>query len=172
MVEAYGRSCPGHGGPSGQAKAESATCSSGGERRLAGAAADRPTVYSTTDGGPPGSHTSCRISLRMTPRWGETDSAGWIGKRLLHARHAAAGFRGHRVRRLRRPGGAFTSFDGGKTWRALAPPPQETGYSDFVFQDSTHWWATRFGTLWKSADAGQTWKHVASCSTTLSTGRT
>jgi photosystem II stability/assembly factor-like uncharacterized protein len=57
-------------------------------------------------------------------------------------------------------GGAYTSFDGGKTWRALALPPQETGYSDFVFQDSTHWWAMRFGTLWKSSDAGQTWKHV------------
>jgi len=56
--------------------------------------------------------------------------------------------------------GAFTSFDGGKSWRALARQPEEISYSDFVYQDSTHWWAMRFGTLWKSSDAGQSWKHV------------
>ena len=55
----------------------------------------------------------------------------------------------------------LTSFDGGSTWRRLAPPPGNTGYSDFIFQDTFHWWAMRFGTLFKSSDAGQTWKQVS-----------
>jgi photosystem II stability/assembly factor-like uncharacterized protein len=55
----------------------------------------------------------------------------------------------------------LTSFDGGSTWRRLAPPPGNTSYSDFIFQDTFHWWAMRFGTLFKSSDAGQTWKQVS-----------
>jgi photosystem II stability/assembly factor-like uncharacterized protein len=55
----------------------------------------------------------------------------------------------------------FTSFDGGSTWRRLPPPPGETTYSDFIFQDTFHWWAMRYGTLFKSSDAGQTWREVA-----------
>jgi hypothetical protein len=56
---------------------------------------------------------------------------------------------------------AFTSFDGGSTWRRLSPPPGNTTYSDFIYQDTFHWWAMRFGTLFKSPDAGQTWKQVS-----------
>lgn len=56
---------------------------------------------------------------------------------------------------------AYTSFDGGTTWRSLPPTPGETAFSDFVYQDSFHWWAMRFGTLWKTSDAGQTWKHAS-----------
>ena len=55
----------------------------------------------------------------------------------------------------------LTSFDGGSTWRRLPPPPGETTYTDFIFQDSFHWWAMRYGTLFKTSDAGQTWKQVA-----------
>jgi photosystem II stability/assembly factor-like uncharacterized protein len=55
----------------------------------------------------------------------------------------------------------LTSFDGGSTWRRLPPPPGATTYSDFVFQDTFHWWAMRNGTLFKSSDAGQSWKEVA-----------
>jgi photosystem II stability/assembly factor-like uncharacterized protein len=55
----------------------------------------------------------------------------------------------------------FTSFDGGSTWRRLSPPPGNTTYTDFIFQDTFHWWAMRFGTLFKSPDAGQTWKQVS-----------
>ncbi len=55
----------------------------------------------------------------------------------------------------------LTSFDGGSTWRRLAPPPGSTGYGDFIFEDTFHWWAMRFGTLFKSSDAGQTWKQVS-----------
>ncbi len=55
----------------------------------------------------------------------------------------------------------FTSFDGGSTWRRLSPPPGETTFGDYVFQDTFNWWAMRFGTLFKSSDAGQSWKEVA-----------
>jgi photosystem II stability/assembly factor-like uncharacterized protein len=54
----------------------------------------------------------------------------------------------------------FTSFDGGSTWRRLPPAPGETTFSDFVFLDTFHWWAMRYGTLFKSSDAGQSWKEV------------
>ena len=55
----------------------------------------------------------------------------------------------------------LTSFDGGSTWRRLPPPPGNTMYTDFIFQDPFHWWAMRFGTLFKSSDAGQTWRLVS-----------
>jgi len=55
----------------------------------------------------------------------------------------------------------LTSFDGGSTWRRLAPPPGSTGFGDFVFQDTFNWWAMRFGTLFKSWDAGQSWRQVS-----------
>lgn len=55
----------------------------------------------------------------------------------------------------------LTSFDGGGTWRLLPPPPGSTGFGDFIFLDTFHWWAMRFGSLFKSSDGGQTWKQVS-----------
>lgn len=55
----------------------------------------------------------------------------------------------------------LTSFDGGSTWHRLPPPPGNTNYSDFIFQDKFHWWAMRYGTLFKSSDGGQSWKQVS-----------
>ncbi|MGH7761412.1 MAG: WD40/YVTN/BNR-like repeat-containing protein [Candidatus Dormibacteraceae bacterium] len=55
----------------------------------------------------------------------------------------------------------LTSFDGGTTWRRLPSPPGNAGYADFVFQDASHWWAMRFGALFKSSDAGMSWKQVS-----------
>jgi photosystem II stability/assembly factor-like uncharacterized protein len=52
---------------------------------------------------------------------------------------------------------AFTSFDHGSTWRAVAPPPPGTLYSDYLYQDSVHWWSMRDVFLFKSSDAGKTW---------------
>jgi photosystem II stability/assembly factor-like uncharacterized protein len=54
---------------------------------------------------------------------------------------------------------AYTSFDGGTTWRSVTTPPN-TPVSNVVFQDSSHWWATLAGTMWESSDGGQTWKSV------------
>jgi len=126
-----------------------------------GAAADRPTVYSTADGGAtwqphvlPGlPQPNPGTGGKPIPPGG-LDFAYRTHVTLLPGSGVIA-FVDYDVR-----GSAYTSFDGGKTWRAIALPPEETGYSDFVYQDSTHWWAMRFGTLWKSSDAGQSWKHV------------
>jgi photosystem II stability/assembly factor-like uncharacterized protein len=45
----------------------------------------------------------------------------------------------------------------------VAPSSRTAGttYADFTFQDNFNWWAMRFGTLFKSSDAGQSWKQVA-----------
>jgi photosystem II stability/assembly factor-like uncharacterized protein len=58
------------------------------------------------------------------------------------------------------PGQGYT-FDGGMTWRRLAPPPGTTSWESFAYQDSSHWWAMGAGDLWKSADAGSSWKLVS-----------
>jgi photosystem II stability/assembly factor-like uncharacterized protein len=121
-----------------------------------GTGASEPTVYSTLDGGatwqphalphdpqaspgpPPGSNFTFKTWVSLLPGVGV----------MAYTRNSA-------------DEGAYTSFDGGTTWRAVAPPPGNATYSDFVFQDSTHWWAMHLGDLWKSSDAGQSWKMVS-----------
>jgi photosystem II stability/assembly factor-like uncharacterized protein len=49
----------------------------------------------------------------------------------------------------------LTSFDRGSTWRYIPDPPGAV-----AFQDSTHWWAMKDSSLFKSADAGQSWATV------------
>ncbi len=53
------------------------------------------------------------------------------------------------------------SVDGGTTWRRLPPPPGNASYNNFVFQDASHWWAMHYGALFKSSDAGASWKQVS-----------
>ena len=55
---------------------------------------------------------------------------------------------------------AFTSQDGGATWRPVVTPPGARIF-DIAFQDATHWWAMPSGNLFKTSDAGQTWTHVS-----------
>jgi photosystem II stability/assembly factor-like uncharacterized protein len=50
----------------------------------------------------------------------------------------------------------FSSFDAGLTWQYVPPPP---GFP--TFQDALHWWALSGNTLFKSADAGQSWTVVS-----------
>ena len=118
---------------------------------------NQATVYSSVDGG---------LSWQAHPLPVPSGKGGvldGIGEPLMQANVAlipgagvlavAFGLDGTQV--------GLTSFDGGGTWRRVAPPPGETSFGDFVFQDTFHWWATRYGTLWKSSDAGQSWKQVA-----------
>lgn len=57
----------------------------------------------------------------------------------------------------------YESFDRGRSWRPLGPPPDQISFNFVAFLDSTHWWAMQFGFLFKTADGGQTWRetHVA-----------
>lgn len=124
---------------------------------MGGEAQGQATVYSTIDGG---------ISWQAHPLPVQSAKGGvleGIGVPLIQADvtlipgagvlAVAVGLDGTAV--------GLTSFDGGSTWRRISPAPGETSYGDFVFQDTFHWWATRYGTLWKSSDAGQTWKQVS-----------
>lgn len=61
------------------------------------------------------------------------------------------------------PGGnlaAYVTFDAGSTWRAISAPPNPMQFADIAFLDSRHWWAMRFGSLFKTPDAGVTWKET------------
>jgi hypothetical protein len=57
--------------------------------------------------------------------------------------------------------GAFTSFDGGDTWRVVVRAPA-VPYNEVAFEDATHWWAMQQdGDVYKTSDAGQSWVRVA-----------
>lgn len=124
---------------------------------MGGETPDQATVYSTIDGG-----LSWQAHPLPVPS-GKGQFADGSGVPLMEAYVSlipgagilavAFALDGRQV--------GLTSFDEGSTWRRVAPPPGETSYGDFVFQDTFHWWATRYGALWKSSDAGQTWTHVA-----------
>ena len=58
------------------------------------------------------------------------------------------------------PFGAFyasLSLDHGATWRYVEFPPSPATLSDVSFVDSSHWWASRFGYVFQTVDAGRTW---------------
>jgi photosystem II stability/assembly factor-like uncharacterized protein len=50
----------------------------------------------------------------------------------------------------------FATFDGGATWRFVAAAPGTVAY-----QDDLHWWVIDAKTLYRSADAGQTWTKIS-----------
>ena len=57
----------------------------------------------------------------------------------------------------------FTSFDGGATWR-FVPDTLHPGLLSrrvVAYQDDFHWWFIEAKTLYRSADAGQTWIKVS-----------
>ena len=115
---------------------------------------DRPTVYSTSDGGltwqahllPP---TPLQPGQGGKPQQTGTSIVLVPGGGVIAMASDEAG-----------SAVAYSSFDGGAGWRRLAPAPGETGYPDFVFVDARNWWAMRYGTLFKTSDSGQTWKQV------------
>ncbi len=123
---------------------------------IGAATPDRATVYSTIDGG----MTWQAHVLPVTA--GKGGFAQGSGPLLASSVYMLPGAGVLAVTEdLNASPVGLTSFDGGSTWRRLPPPPGNTGYSDFIFQDTFHWLAMRFGTLFKSSDAGQTWKQVS-----------
>jgi photosystem II stability/assembly factor-like uncharacterized protein len=57
---------------------------------------------------------------------------------------------------------AFTSFDGGATWNLVSWPPDPAPFGNwkFLYVDPKHWWTLRADALFKTSDAGQSWKQV------------
>ncbi len=121
-----------------------------------GAAESSPTVYTTRDGG-----ASWRAVALPTPAQATPTPFG-------------KGFLGYNTSVVLIPGNGviaqvgdysgsawtFTSFDRGQSWRLISPPPSPAQLGDPSFVDSRHWWASRWGVLFKTSDAGQTWTPV------------
>jgi hypothetical protein len=55
---------------------------------------------------------------------------------------------------------ALTSFDEGVSWRSVSALPGSMRFEDITFVDARHWWAWRSGFLYKTSDAGATWKET------------
>jgi photosystem II stability/assembly factor-like uncharacterized protein len=109
---------------------------------------DQPAVFSSKDGGITWSQSTMAVPRESAQ--GKFSATSDIT--LLPGGGVFAAFRD----------AAFTSLDSGKTWRLLRQPPGTTSYRDFAFQDATHWWAMQYdSTLYKTSDAGQTWKRVS-----------
>jgi photosystem II stability/assembly factor-like uncharacterized protein len=119
-----------------------------GEGWLADAGESGPAVYSTVDGGASWQRhalpTPTEPNLAVDTFVGLVPGVGVI----VYIDYGIA------TKSL-----AYTSFDVGNTWRSVTPPPN-TPAQNVTFQDSTHWWATGSGTVWKSSDAGQSWTSV------------
>jgi photosystem II stability/assembly factor-like uncharacterized protein len=125
-----------------------------GEGWLAAVGASEPTVYSTVDGGaswephalprPSGPYLAFESFVGLLP------GVGVIA-------YIDYSVQGGAINSL-----AYTSIDGGTTWRSVTPPADVPVWN-ITFQDSSHWWAPflRSFTLWKSSDAGQSWKSVS-----------
>ncbi|HSP09334.1 MAG TPA: hypothetical protein VLU92_07035 [Candidatus Dormibacteraeota bacterium] len=115
---------------------------------------DLPTVYSTSDGGRSW-QAHILPSIPLQPGQGGKPSQTATSIELVPG--------GGVMAMTSDPAGnpvAFTTFDGGASWRRIAAAPGNTRYADFVFVDSRNWWAMRFGTLFKTSDSGRTWKQV------------
>jgi photosystem II stability/assembly factor-like uncharacterized protein len=131
---------------------------SASEGWIGGGTPDRPTVYSTIDGGE--SWQAHPLPVVASGKGGVPDGAALPLLDTNVYLLPRAGVLAVAIDQYSAAVG-LTSFDGGSTWRRLPPPPGETTYSDFIFVDTFHWWAMRNGTLFKSSDAGQTWKEAA-----------
>jgi photosystem II stability/assembly factor-like uncharacterized protein len=125
-----------------------------------GASAAEPTVYASTDGGvswQPHTMPSNLDSNLCTTPLSPGAPGPWTTYVSLLPGHGVVAILNHCYGRVE----GYTSVDGGATWRALASPPGSTSLGDFAFQDSSHWWAMGAGDLWKSSDAGGSWKLVS-----------
>jgi photosystem II stability/assembly factor-like uncharacterized protein len=131
-----------------------------------GAWAAAPTVYSSVDGGASWQpHTlpsdlasrpcaSGRPLRADTPWQVITDVNLLPGQGVVVIAHD---YCGHDEGNL--------SLDGGVTWRALAPPSGSRNLQNVAYQDSSHWWTMQSGMLWKTSDAGRSWKLVSTQNT-------
>ena len=57
----------------------------------------------------------------------------------------------------------LTSFDRGATWTNTTSPSGVVSqvYPSFAYMDAFQWWAVEGSALYKSSDAGVSWKHIS-----------
>jgi photosystem II stability/assembly factor-like uncharacterized protein len=127
-----------------------------------GASAAQPTVYSSVDGG--ASWQPHMLPNSLDPNLctgGKPLPPGAQAQLMTYAEPLP----GHGVVVLTNDYcghvEGHTSLDGGQTWKWLATPPGAIGLWNLAYQDSSHWWTMQSGTLWKTSDAGQSWKVVS-----------
>ncbi len=127
-----------------------------------GSSGNAPVAYSTSDGGRSWhAHTIALPPFTFpTPDPGKPQPPGpaySVAAQVLPGIGVIAivsDYSGNRI--------GFTSFDEGSTWRPVVLPNPAT-YDDITYVDGRHWWAWRFGFLFKTSDGGATWQetHVA-----------
>ena len=127
-----------------------------------GTGASEPTVYSTVDGGASWQPHALPLNSQANPvPASKSDFAFNTFVNLLPGAGVLAIISYRESVAYSSPTfNAYTSFDGGTTWRSVEPPPDSTAW-DFAYQDSSHWWAMPPGTLWKSSYAGRSWQRVS-----------
>jgi photosystem II stability/assembly factor-like uncharacterized protein len=138
-----------------------------GEGWLAAAGAPEPTVYSTVDGGaswePHALPTPSGPGLAVDTTVGLLPGVGVIA-------YTDYSLQGVAINSPPYTSFAYTSIDGGTTWRSVTLPAYcPRGRSSpcpsippwtVTFQDTSHWWVASPDTVWESSDAGQSWQSV------------
>jgi photosystem II stability/assembly factor-like uncharacterized protein len=138
-----------------------------GEGWLAAAGAPEPTVYSTVDGGaswePHALPTPSGPGLAVDTTVGLLPGVGVIA-------YTDYSLQGVAINSPPHTSFAYTSIDGGTTWRSVTLPADcPRGRSSpcpslplwtVTFQDTSHWWVASPDTVWESSDAGQSWQSV------------
>lgn len=115
----------------------------------AGAQLDSPVVYLTEDGG----RTWQPIALPLA----DTGFDEYTTSVRLLPGHAVLALVGS-------PAGfvdGYYSRDEGASWHQVRPLPQPEWLADASFLDSTNWWVSRYGFLYRTSNAGQSWTRVA-----------
>ncbi|HEY0831089.1 MAG TPA: hypothetical protein VGE99_08095 [Candidatus Dormibacteraeota bacterium] len=128
-----------------------------GEGWLGAVDSSRPTAYSTVDGGASWN----RVAVPIPPAHG-APPAGKGG--LLAYNTFVALVPGHGVIAMVSDSfgatGAFASSDLGRSWSAISMPPSPAQIGDISFVDARRWWASRYGVIFQTSDAGLTWTEV------------
>jgi photosystem II stability/assembly factor-like uncharacterized protein len=110
-----------------------------GEGWLGAISVSAPIVYNTSDGG------ATWHAIQVAPEQGEyfTRVALLPGAAVLVSTGLST----------------YVSSDRGATWHLLPQIPG-TGIDDLLFIDATHWWESYEGLIYRTADAGLTWREV------------
>jgi photosystem II stability/assembly factor-like uncharacterized protein len=114
--------------------------------------AGQPHVYSSADGG----HSWAKHVLPTPPGFLADNLYGTYPQLLPDVGVVA-------VMNDREADYTLTSFDRGATWTYTAPPSGVVSqmYPSFAYVDAFHWWAVEGTALYKSSDAGLSWKHIS-----------
>jgi hypothetical protein len=122
-----------------------------------GANAAGPTVYATFDGG--SAWRAIRLPVPHIPVTDPTPGKPYLVDYTTSIRLLPGG--GVLVE-ADSPTRAdfYISLDRGLTWTPIPPVPSPASLGDLSFVDAKHWWASRWSILFKTSDAGRTWKSV------------